>query len=140
MKEEKLIDQSQLAEDVSSKISYEFNDVFLVKPLPDVMVKKEFSKLPENKKPVADENGVEAVELEDNEVETEIKEVPSNFCKGVVLKVPYGYTQQMKDEKYPAMSIKIGDILIYKRMDAQYFDLLKDTQIIRMYGVLGIER
>ena len=45
MDEEKLIDQSVLAEDVSSKIKYEFRDFFLIKPLDPVKVKKEFSKL-----------------------------------------------------------------------------------------------
>lgn len=139
MKEEKLIDQTQLAEDVSSKISYEFNDLFLVKPLKDVMVKKEYTKLPEKKQPVADENGIEAVEFEENEVETEIKEVPSDFCKGVVLKVPYNYIRQMNDDKFPSMPIKIGDVVIYERHSAKYFDLLKDTQIVRQYAVIGVE-
>ena len=50
MEEEKIIDQSVLAEDVASKIPYEFRDFFLIKPLDPVKVKKEFST------PVAKEN------------------------------------------------------------------------------------
>ena len=60
---EQLMDQSQLAEDVAKKIRYEFKDKFLVKPLDPVMVKKEFTKLPENKQAVTDENNIEAVDI-----------------------------------------------------------------------------
>ena len=50
MENEKLIDQTKLAEDVSSKINYEFRQHFLVKPLDPVKVKKEFSELTEDKR------------------------------------------------------------------------------------------
>ena len=43
MEEEKIIDQSVLAEDVASQIKYQFLDFFLVKPLDPIKVKKEFS-------------------------------------------------------------------------------------------------
>ena len=62
---EKLIDQAAVAESVSNKIKYEFSDYFLVKPLDPIKVKKEFTKLPEDKKPVKDKNGVAAVNVED---------------------------------------------------------------------------
>ena len=38
-----MIDQTQLAEDLSSKIKYEFRQMFLVKPLEPVKVKKKIS-------------------------------------------------------------------------------------------------
>ena len=44
MEEDKIIDQSELAQDVSSKIEYEFIDMFLIKPLDVVRVTKEFTK------------------------------------------------------------------------------------------------
>ena len=94
---EQLIDQSQLAEDVAKKIRYEFKDKFLVKPLDPVMVKKEFTKLPENKQAVTDENNIEAVDIAEDDVKTEIKEVEADYRKGVVLKVPYDYQKQMED-------------------------------------------
>jgi hypothetical protein len=71
MEEDKIIDQSALAEDVSSKIEYTFIDRFLVKPLDVVKVKKTFTKPVSDKKPVVDENGIEAVDYDT--VETEVK-------------------------------------------------------------------
>ena len=61
MDEEKIIDQSQLAESISEKIKMEFSDLFLVKPLAPIKVVKEFSKLP-NTAPTKDKEGVEAIE------------------------------------------------------------------------------
>ena len=140
---EQLIDQSQLAEDVASKIRYEFRDQFLVKPLEPVMVKKEFTKLPENKPATTDSNDIEAVDIAENEVETEIKEVEADYRKGVVLKVPYDYKKQMEDDKWPAFPVKIGDVIVWR--GGQYnkpvwFDLLKDTVLVRMYDLVAIER
>ena len=43
MEEEKMVDQTQLAEDLSSKIKYEFRYMFLVNPLEPVKVKKKIS-------------------------------------------------------------------------------------------------
>ena len=62
------------------------------------MVKKEFST------PIASdttvENGIEATNY--NDVSTEIKEVESDFKKGIVLKVPYDYEMLTKsDSKFP---------------------------------------
>ena len=57
MEEEKIIDQTVLAEDLSSKIKYDFIDFFLVKPLDPVKVKKEFST------PVTDGKTVEALPI-----------------------------------------------------------------------------
>lgn len=44
MDEEKKVDQSLLAKDISSKIPIEFLEYFLVKPMDKIKVKKEFSK------------------------------------------------------------------------------------------------
>lgn len=138
MEEEKIIDQSQLAEDISNKLSYQFRDSFLVKPLEPVKVMKEFTKLPENGTPAKDENGIEAVDYKENEIEKEVKEVDSDFKRGVVIKIPYDYKKQMEDEKYPSMPVKVGDILIYKF--GTWFDLVKDTQLVRTYDFVAIEQ
>lgn len=138
MEEDKIIDQSQLAEDIANKITFEFRDCFLVKPLEPVKVMKEFTKLPENGTPQKDENGIEAVDYKDEDVKTEVKEVDSDYKKGVVIKIPYDYTAQMKDEKYPSMPVKVGDIIVYKF--GTWFDLVKDTQLVRAYDFIGIEK
>lgn len=141
MNEEKIMDQSQLAQDLSEKIPYEMAKHFLVKPLDPIMVKKEFTNPVTNNEAVKDENGVEAVDFEDTK--TEVKEVESDFRKGVVLKIPKEYIAYSKpaDGREPYMlDIKIGDIVLYRSVNARWFDLLKDTQLIDTYGIIAVER
>ena len=140
MEEEKIIDQTKLAEDLANKIPYSFRDSFLLKPLEPIKVQKEFTKLPEDGTPTEDKNGIEAVDYKDEDIKTEIKEVDSDYRKGVVLKVPYEAQQQMDDPKYPSMQIKVGDIVIYREREAIWFDLVKDTQLIRYYGIIGLNQ
>lgn len=137
---DKLIDQSELANSVADKISYEFVDCFLVKPLDPIKVKKEFSKpVDTGKKPTKDKNGIEAVDYD--KVETEVKEVDSDFRKGVVLKVPYSYTQTQNDDKINYMyEIKVGDVVLFRDMAAKSFDLLKDSKLIRYYDIVAVEK
>lgn len=131
------MDQSQLAKDLSDKIEYDFNREFLVKPLEPVMVKKEFSKpVAESEKPTKDENGIEAVDYKD--VETEVKEVESDFKRGVVLKIPHEYKQQLEGDKYIPMDIKVGNVIVYRY--GKWFDLLKDTQLVSTYDVVAVSR
>lgn len=99
--EDKMIDQTQLAEDLSSKIKYEFRQMFLVKPLEPVKVKKKISEpVAKDTKPKKDKDGIEAVDYD--EVKTEIKEVDSDFSRAVVLKLPYEYTHPYSDRKNTA--------------------------------------
>ena len=134
--EEIKIDQSVLAEDISSKIEYEFRNMFLVKPLDPVKVKKEFSK-PVAKDDTAkkDDNDIEAVDYE--QVETEVKEVDSDYCTGVVLKVPFDSKNRMTSKDFPEMEINIGDTVVYKDNRGVWFDLLKDTQLIGAYDIIA---
>ena len=134
--EEIKIDQSVLAEDISSKIEYEFRNMFLVKPLDPVKVKKEFSK-PVAKDDTAkkDDNDIEAVDYE--QVETEVKEVDSDYRTGVVLKVPFDSKNRMTSKDFPEMEINIGDTVVYKDNRGVWFDLLKDTQLIGAYDIIG---
>ena len=136
---EKLMDQAAVAESVSNKIKYEFSDYFLVKPLDPIKVKKEFTKLPEDKKPVKDKNGVAAVNVEDSEIETEVKEVDSDYRKAIVLKVPFSYASQINDPKFPTMSIVVGDTIVYRDGAGRWFDLLKDSQFVSAYDVVAKE-
>lgn len=129
-KDTQIMDQSVLANDISNKIEYEFRNQFLVKPLDPVMINKEFSK-PIAKESRKDEEGIEATDYD--EVETEVKSVPSDYRRGVVIKVPAEY-------KADNFQIGIGDIIIYKDRTAQWFDLCKDTQLVDMYAIIGIEK
>ena len=131
MNDDKLMNQSQLAESVAEKIPYTFHDCFLVKPLDKIMVKKEVTELP-NSKPVKDENGVEAVE---GTPKTEVKEVESDYQQGVVIKIPSTY----KETENKLMSIKIGDIILYKQTRTMPFDLLKDSRLIRYFDIVAVK-
>lgn len=135
---EKLMDQAAVAESVSNKIKYEFSDYFLVKPLDPIKVKKEFTKLPDDKKPVKDKNGVAAVNVEDSEIETEVKEVDSDYRKAVVLKTPFYYEKTLM-ENPNMMKIKVGDIILYKENRSMWFDLIKDSQLVKIYEIIAVE-
>ena len=131
MNEDKLMNQSQLAESVAEKIPYTFHDCFLVKPLDKIMVKKEVTELPNNK-PVKDKDGIEAVE---GTPKTEVKEVESDYQQGVVIKIPSTY----KETDNKLMSVKIGDIILYKPTRTMPFDLLKDRRLIRYFDIVAVK-
>lgn len=131
MNEDKLMNQSQLAESVAEKIPYTFHDCFLVKPLDKIMVKKEVTELP-NSKPVKDKDGIEAVE---GTPKTEVKEVESDYQQGVVIKIPSTY----KETDNKLMSVKIGDIILYKPTRTMPFDLLKDSRLIRYFDIVAVK-
>lgn len=131
MNEDKLMNQSQLAESVAEKIPYTFHDCFLVKPLDKIMVKKEVTELPNNK-PVKDKDGIEAVE---GTPKTEVKEVESDYQQGVVIKIPSTY----KETDNKLMSVKIGDIILYKPTRTMPFDLLKNSRLIRYFDIVAVK-
>jgi len=132
------IDQSELAESVAKNIKYSFLDYFLVKPLDPIKVTKEFSKPVSTGTPKKDENGVEAQDFDS--VETEVKEVDSDFRKGVVVKLPM-YYQEPVDPKHPTMRpICVGDVVVFREAAGIRFDLLKDSRLLRQYDILGIEK
>ena len=128
---EELIDQKQLAEDIASKIKYTFLDFFLVKPLDPIKVKKEFS-VPVDTTVKKDENGIEAQDFK--EVSTEVKEVDSDFRQGVVVKVPMYYNDREEKDKH----VNVGDIVVFKDTAGQWFDLVKNTRLLREYDILGV--
>ena len=132
---ENKIDQSVLAQDVADKIPYSFLDYFLVKPLDPIKVKKEFS-TPVDTTIRKDENGIEAQDFE--EVSTEIKEVDSDYRKGIVLKRPLYYENNTENEA--CNYIQIGDTVLFRETAGLRFDLLKDSRLIRQYDILGIEK
>lgn len=137
MEDNKIIDQSELANSVAEKIEYEFTDQFLVKPLDVIRVKKEFSKPVSDKPAEKDENGVEAIDYD--KIETEVKEVDSDFRKAVVLKVPYSYLAQIQDDKAGYITkINVGDIVVFRDRTGTYFDLLKDSKLVRYFDIVAI--
>jgi hypothetical protein len=133
MEEEKIMDQAELAQSVADKISYSFFDYFLVKPLDPVKVTKEFSKPVSTGTPVKDANGIEAQDFDN--VETEVKEVDSDYRKGVVIKCP-----TYCDEPGAKINIHIGDVVVFRETAGLRFDLVKDSRLLRLYDILGVEK
>ena len=130
---EEIIDQKDLAMSVGEKIKYQFYDYFLVKPLDPIKVTKEFSKPVSTGTPVKDANDVEAKDFDN--VETEVKEVDSDYRKGVVIKCPTYY-----DEPGAKHNAEIGDVVIFRDAAGLRFDLVKDSRLLRLYDILGIEK
>lgn len=128
------IDQTPLAESVSSKIEYNFLDNFLVKQLEPIKVKKEFSKPVSDNKPSVDKNGIKAVDYD--KIETEVKETDSDFRKGIIIKIPMSY-ERMETKPY---DFKIGDVILFKDSRAGYFDLLKDSRLLNYYDIVAIAK
>lgn len=128
------IDQTPLAESVSSKIEYNFLDNFLVKQLDPIKVKKEFSKPVSDNKPSVDKNGIKAVDYD--KIETEVKETDSDFRKGIIIKIPMSY-ERMETKPY---DFKIGDVILFKDSRAGYFDLLKDSRLLNYYDIVAIAK
>lgn len=130
----------QQVEVISNGIAAEFIDDFLVKPLEPIMVKKEFSK-PVTTNVVKDDNGIEASDYD--KVETEIKEVESDFRKGVVLKTPLSYQNQIKDPNVTTnvlVNIEPGDTVIFKDRHSNYYDLFKDSKLVKYYNITAVEK
>jgi len=133
MEEKETVDQAILAEDLSKQIKYSFLDFFLVKPLDPIKVTKEFSKPVPTGTPTKDENGIEAQDFDS--VETEVKEVDSDFRRGIVLKRPLYYENSTDDRGLA--EIKIGDTVLFRDTAGLRFDLLKDSRLLRQYDILG---
>ncbi len=134
MEEEKLIDQSVLAEDVAKQIKYEFRDFFLIKPLDPVKVKKEFN-TPVANGDVKKDDGLEVQDFD--EVKTEVKEVDSDYRRGIVLKRPVWYpAEDMKENEI----INVGDVILFRDTTGMFFDLVKDSKLIRLYDIVAVER
>lgn len=137
MGEDKLMDQSQLAEDVAKMIKIEFSDYYLIKPLDPIKVKKEFSK-PVVTGTSKDEEGIEAQDFD--KVETEVKEVDSDYRKGVVIKRPTMLDNTNSAEIKMPVGAQVGDVVIFRETSGLRFDLVKDSRLLRPYDIIGIER
>ena len=133
MEENEMIDQTPVAQSISEKIKYNFFDYFLVKPLEPIKVKKEFSKPVSTGTPVEDANGVKAQDFDN--VETEVKEVNSDYRKGVIIKCPTYY-----GEPGAKMHANVGDVVIFRDTAGLRFDLIKDSRLLRLYDILGVEK
>lgn len=115
--------EDKVLETVINGIKWNVLKDVLVKPLPAIMVTKEFTEQIPNGK--VDEEG-----FNEYDTKTEVKEVESDWATGIVLQVPSNLT----DTQY-----KVGDTIVYNKKFAMYFDLVKDTQLVKPYDIVAVK-
>lgn len=115
--------EDKVLETVVNGINWNMLKDVLVKPLAPVMVTKEFTEQIPNGK--VDENG-----FNEYDTQTEIKEVESDWATGIVLKIPNSITDPQ---------FKVGDTVAYNKKFAMYFDLVKDTQLVKLYDIVAVK-
>ena len=115
--------EDKVLETVVNGIGWGMLKDVLIKPLPPTMVTKEFiEQIPNGK---VDENG-----FNEYDTKTETKEVESDWATGIVLQIP----SHLTDIKF-----KVGDTVAYNKKFAMYFDLVKDTQLVKPYDIIAVK-
>lgn len=115
--------EDKVLETVVNGIGWGMLKDVLIKPLPPTMVTKEFTEQIPNGK--VDENG-----FNEYDTKTETKEVESDWAIGIVLQIP----SHLTDVKF-----KVGDTVAYNKKFAMYFDLVKDTQLVKPYDIIAVK-
>ena len=115
--------EDKVLETVVNGITWNMLKDVLVKPLAPIMVTKEITEqIPTGK---VDENG-----FNEYDTQTETKEVESDWATGIVLKIPTNITDPQ---------FKVGDTIAYNKKFAMYFDLVKDTQLVKPYDIVAVK-
>ena len=115
--------EDKVLETVVNGITWNMLKDVLVKPLAPIMVTKEFTEQIPNGK--VDENG-----FNEYDTQTETKEVESDWATCIVLKIPTNITDPQ---------FKVGDTIAYNKKFAMYFDLVKDTQLVKPYDIVAVK-
>ena len=117
-------DMGQVAQSVRDYIKYEMTKDLLLKPLAPLMITKVVS-VPVPKDEAKDEDGNAILDY-DNVEEKEV-EVESSFRQGIVLKVPKGHENEFS----------IGETVVYHVRSQAYFELMKDTVVVKPWDVVA---
>ena len=124
MSEVTVSENDALLQSVVDGIKYSFLKDVLVKPMPVTMVMKTItSQVPTQE---VDDDGIA---LYDTKVED--TEVESNYREGIVLALP---------ETGCDGTVKLGDKVVYAKRHAIDFDLFKDSQLIKFYDIVAINK
>lgn len=118
-----------IANYLKDRIPYNMCKDVLVKPLEQIMIKKEF------RVPVVDDTVVEEGEVihEYENTAVEVKEVPSNFAKGIVLKTP------LTNNGGAELPFNVGDTIVYNNRFSIEFDIFKNSVLVKPYDIVAIE-
>ena len=117
--------EDKVLETVIEAIGYDMLKDVLVKPLEPIMVTKEVTEQIPNG--LTDDDGFNLYDTEVKEVEVE-----SDFAKGVVLALPIDGVFELK--------YKPGDVVVYNKKMAKYFDLYKDSQLVKPYDLVAMAK
>ncbi len=97
----------------------------LIKPLPEIMIEKEFTEYDED----ANKDRDTSMDGEEAAMKTEIREVPTDMQKGIVLAIDKGGLNPL-----PFVP---GDTIVYQRGGGVYFDLFKDSKLLKSFEIKG---
>ena len=106
---------------VVNGIKYAFTKDILVKPMPVKMLEKEVVTQVPTKE--VDEDGFNKYETV-----TEVKEVESSYSTGIILSIAEGLET----------AFKVGDKVVYARRVPAYFDLFKDSMLVKPYDIMAV--
>jgi len=101
------------------------DSMILIKPMPEIMIEKEFTEYDEE----ANEGKDTSADGEEAIMKTEIRKVPANMQKGIVLAIDKGGMNPLPYE--------VGDTIIYQQNGGVYFDLFKDSKLLKSFEVKG---
>ena len=52
----------------------------------------------------------------------------------------WGKYESTDGGRVPRLDINVGDIVIFAEVNARYFDLVKDTMLVKSYCIVAVEK
>lgn len=120
--------EESVIETVKKAVGMQLIRSYLVKPLPEKMIKKEVTE------PIPNGNIDEDGAITYDEVKTGVKEFPSEFREGVLIMKPF----DKSGIKYIDEELQEGDTIIYNSRAGRPYDLYKDTILLTGFDIVAV--
>ena len=115
---------ASIAESINDGLKYSFLKDLLVKPLPVQMIEKVVTtQIPTGE---TDEAGFNLYETQE-----EIKSEEADYREGIVISLPSTLDPS-------TLGFGIGDTVVFHKRYPAYFDLFRDSMIIKPYDVIAV--
>ena len=115
---------ASIAQSINDGLKYSFLKDLLVKPLPPQMIEKVVTtQIPTGE---TDEAGFNLYETQE-----EIKSEEADYREGIVISLPSTLDPS-------TLGFGIGDTVVFHKRYPAYFDLFKDSMIIKPYDVIAV--
>ena len=115
---------ASIAQSINDGLKYSFLKDLLVKPLPPQMIEKVVTtQIPTGE---TDEAGFNLYETKE-----EIKSEEADYREGIVISLPSTLDPS-------TLGFGIGDTVVFHKRYPAYFDLFKDSMIIKPYDVIAV--